>query len=142
MTGVQTCALPIYYEPEKVRRQLRALAPPAAAPAAPAPPPEARVETPAVIASGEPAEGTGKALTVNGVEVAVFRRGDRLWALANACPHAGGSLAGGELDGDEVVCPLHGYRFDVRTGACSTDPALRARVFPVTPHAGGFTVQT
>ncbi len=131
-----------HYEPDKVRRQLRALASPAATPVPPPPVSQARAPGRPVIGPGEPAEGTGKALTVNGVEVAVFRCGGHLYALANACPHAGGSLAGGELEGDEVVCPLHGHRFNVKTGACSTDPALRATTFPVTPHAGGLTVET
>ncbi len=44
------------------------------------------------------------------------------------------------LDGDEVVCPVHGYRFDVRTGACRADPALRARVVPVVARDGAFVV--
>ena len=93
-----------------------------------------------MIAAGELAEGAGKALTIDGTEVAVFRCGGRLYALQNACPHAGGELAGGELDGEEVVCPLHGHRFSVKTGACSTDPALCAKTFPVVPQAGGHTV--
>jgi ferredoxin-nitrite reductase len=131
-----------HYEPDKVRRQLRAL-PPAATPAAaaaPSPAVETRTDTRPLIAAGDLAEGTGKALTVAGVEVAVFRHEGRLYALQNACPHAGGELAGGELAGGEVVCPLHGYRFDVKTGACSTDPALCAKTFPVRAQAGGYTI--
>jgi ferredoxin-nitrite reductase len=134
-----------HYEPDKVRRQLRALAPAPPAPRAESPSAPAVTATstpPPVIASGELDEGRGKALTIDGIDVAVFRCGGRLYALQNACPHAGGELAGGELDGDEVVCPLHGHRFDVKTGACSTDPALRAKTFPVVPHAGGHIVQT
>src|SRR2546428_7655982 len=83
-----------HYEPDKVRRQLRALAasPASAAPAPPAAPPSARarVEPPPPIAVRDLAEGASKALVIGGVEVAVFRRGDRLYALENACPHAGG----------------------------------------------------
>ena len=131
-----------HYEPDKVRRQLRALAPTAPPPAAAATAParEARHPPRPMIAADEPADGAGKALTINGTDVAVFRCGGRLYALQNACPHAGGDLAGGELDGEEVVCPLHGHRFNVKTGACSTDPALCAKTFPVVPHAGGHTV--
>src|SRR5437660_4374318 len=131
-----------HYEPDKVRRQLRALAPTAPPPAAAATAParEARHPPRPMIAADELADGAGKALTINGTDVAVFRCGGRLYALQNACPHAGGELAGGELDGEEVVCPLHGHRFNVKTGACSTDPALCAKTFPVVPHAGGHTV--
>jgi len=129
-------------DPEKVRRQLRALTPaasvPAAAtsPAAPTPAADARP----VIQPGEIAEGTGKAVIMDGIQVAVFRRGGRLCAIENVCPHAGASLADGVLDGDEVLCPLHNFRFNITTGACATDPILRVKTFSVVPHAGGFTV--
>ncbi len=77
---------------------------------------------------------------VNGCEVAAFRCQGTLYALQNQCPHEGGSLAGGLIEGDEVICPLHGYRFNVKTGACSTDPKLRAKTFAVVSQNGGFTV--
>jgi 3-phenylpropionate/trans-cinnamate dioxygenase ferredoxin subunit len=38
------------------------------------------------------------------------------YALDNKCPHMGGNLSGGELDGATVTCPRHGAKFDVRTG--------------------------
>ena len=129
-------------DPEKVRRQLRALTPaapvPAAAtsPAAPAPAADARP----VIQAGEIAEGAGKAVIVDGIQVAVFRRGGQLCAIENVCPHAGASLADGVLVGDEVLCPLHNFRFNITTGACVTDPILRVKTFSTVPHAGGFTV--
>lgn len=43
------------------------------------------------------------------------------------CPHLGGPLDGEPLDGCEAVCPWHGYRFDVRTGASSDGRGLRLR---------------
>lgn len=46
------------------------------------------------------------------------------YALEEFCSHAGGTLSTGTLDGYEVVCPLHGARFDVRTGKQSVGPAL------------------
>jgi nitrite reductase/ring-hydroxylating ferredoxin subunit len=72
--------------------------------------------------------------------VAVFRLRGALCAVADRCPHAGGSLADGVVDGDEVVCPLHGYRFDLKTGVCSTDPLLRVKTYPVVAGGDGFTV--
>lgn len=38
------------------------------------------------------------------------------YALDNKCPHMGGNLSGGELDGTTITCPRHGAKFDVRTG--------------------------
>lgn len=125
-------------DPEKIRRQLRAMSAAPAAPRAPAESPGGA----GPIHSDEPAEGAGRLVRVDGVEVAVFRCQGRLYALQNRCPHEGGELSAGALDGDEVVCPLHGYRFNVRTGACSTDPALRATSFAVVPRDGGFSVET
>jgi nitrite reductase/ring-hydroxylating ferredoxin subunit len=76
-------------------------------------------------------EGKGRCVKLNGLELAVFRRAGRLLAIENACPHEGAALAEGELKGDFVVCPGHGYRFNLRTGNCSDAPDLSARVYPV-----------
>jgi ferredoxin-nitrite reductase len=126
-------------DPEKVRRQLRAVQPVAPMSA------HAKGETAGspVIRAEELVEGTARVLLVNGVEIAVFRCQGSLYALQNRCPHEGGALATGALAGDEVSCPLHGYRFNVKTGACSTDPVLRAKTFALVPQAGGgFSVET
>lgn len=66
--------------------------------------------------------GKGVLASVNGRDVAVFRRGDEILAIGNDCPHQGGSLCDGWVEGDIVVCPLHGWEFDMRTGACMTVP--------------------
>jgi nitrite reductase/ring-hydroxylating ferredoxin subunit len=66
--------------------------------------------------------GKGVLASVDGRDVAVFRRGEELLAIGNDCPHQGGSLCDGWVEGDIVVCPLHGWEFDMRTGACMTVP--------------------
>lgn len=38
------------------------------------------------------------------------------YALDNRCPHMGGLLSGGDLEGATLTCPRHGAKFDVRTG--------------------------
>jgi len=125
-----------HVDAEKVRRQLRSLTPTPAAGVS-----TAGIGAPVVIRRDELADGGCKLVTVNGADVAVFRRQDRLYAIQNRCPHEGGGLGGGTLDGEDVICPLHGYRFNLETGACSTDPALRAKTSALVPHAGGFTVE-
>jgi ferredoxin-nitrite reductase len=127
-----------FTEFDKVRRQIRMLQPAPAAVPAPErldPPP------PAVIRPDEIGEGRSKSVTVNGTEAAVFKLEGRLYATQNWCPHAGAALAGGVMDGTEVVCSAHGYRFDVRTGACSTDAQLRLKCFRLVPEGPGFTIQ-
>ncbi len=59
----------------------------------------------------------GRAVTAGGVEIAIFNLGDRFLAIDNACPHQGGPLCDGIVSGRVVVCPLHGWKFDLETGA-------------------------
>jgi nitrite reductase (NADH) small subunit len=62
--------------------------------------------------------GEGRAFAVGEEQVAVFRlRDGTLRALAAVCPHRGGPLADGLLDESVVVCPLHGFTYDLKTGA-------------------------
>ncbi len=50
----------------------------------------------------------------------------------NTCPHRGGPLAEGMLAGEEVICPWHGSRFNVKTGAVLIPPARQGvKSFPV-----------
>jgi nitrite reductase/ring-hydroxylating ferredoxin subunit len=60
--------------------------------------------------------GSGKRFTAAGKEVALFNVGGTICAIADTCPHAGGSLGMGKLDGTIVTCPVHGMKFDVATG--------------------------
>jgi nitrite reductase/ring-hydroxylating ferredoxin subunit len=55
---------------------------------------------------------------IEGRRIAVFREGERVYAVDAACPHAGNPLVEGELLGTTLVCAFHGWRFDVETGAC------------------------
>lgn len=60
--------------------------------------------------------GTMKHVTVDGTEILIANVGGTCYALNNTCPHMGGSLADGKLEGNVVQCPRHGARFDVTTG--------------------------
>jgi nitrite reductase/ring-hydroxylating ferredoxin subunit len=82
---------------------------------------------------GDIPEGAGRSFALNGSTVAVFKSEGKLFALQGNCPHADSPLADGAVDGTEVTCPEHGYRFDIRNGVCLTDPGLRARVYRLTP---------
>jgi nitrite reductase (NADH) small subunit len=59
----------------------------------------------------------GRSVVVAGRRVAVFRTPGGYHAIAAACPHKGGPLADGLVADSCVTCPLHGWRFDLRTGA-------------------------
>jgi nitrite reductase (NADH) small subunit/3-phenylpropionate/trans-cinnamate dioxygenase ferredoxin subunit len=47
----------------------------------------------------------------------------RIYALDNTCPHAGGPLGEGTLDGEHIACPWHGWKFHVSTGVCQKNPS-------------------
>ncbi len=60
--------------------------------------------------------GTGRTVEVNGTKIALFNVGGRFHAIDDRCPHAGGPLGDGMLDGCVVTCPYHFWQFDVVKG--------------------------
>jgi 3-phenylpropionate/trans-cinnamate dioxygenase ferredoxin subunit len=74
--------------------------------------------------------------------VAVFNVNGDYYAIDDACTHDGGSLSGGEVQGEEVVCPRHGARFNIRTGAVTAPPAYEGvHAFPVRVEDGQVLVR-
>ena len=69
------------------------------------------------------ADGDYAQLEVDGALVAVFNIHGTFYAIEDTCTHDGGELAGGAVEGDVVICPRHGARFCLRTGAALTPPA-------------------
>ena len=63
----------------------------------------------------------------DGHRIAVIRRGDAVHAVDDSCPHAGGPLSEGTVNDGTLVCPYHGWVWDVATGACRA-PARDVRV--------------
>ncbi len=81
-------------------------------------------------------EREGRALVVVGGRVlAVFASDGAVFALENACPHAGNPLVDGEVAGRALTCVYHGWRFDLETGACLFGDAP-ARTYPVDVRDG------
>lgn len=68
---------------------------------------------------------------IGGTAIAVARVGNEYFAISNKCPHADGPLGEGTLDGHIVSCPYHGWTFDVRDGACKTNPYALVPSYPV-----------
>lgn len=59
----------------------------------------------------------GRSVLVDGRRLAVFRLPDGWAAIDHACPHEAGPLSDGIVADSCVTCPLHGWRFDLRSGA-------------------------
>ncbi len=78
--------------------------------------------TPAADAS-QLRDGQPTRVVVQDTPVLLLRDGDRFFAIHDRCSHRGCSLSQGEVEGDEIVCPCHGSRFDRRDGAVKHGPA-------------------
>jgi nitrite reductase (NADH) small subunit len=61
-------------------------------------------------------------------------------AISGVCPHHGGPLGQGALEGSLVTCPWHAWQFDSGTGACVFNDALRVPTYPVRIEAGNILV--
>lgn len=66
--------------------------------------------------TGELKEGAMKAVNVAGREILLARVSDKYYAADNRCPHMGGKLSKGKIEGTVVTCPRHGSQFDLRGG--------------------------
>ena len=66
--------------------------------------------------AGELEDGTMREISADGREILVARVGDNYYAADNRCPHRGGKLSQGKLEGTVVTCPLHGSQFDLTDG--------------------------
>jgi nitrite reductase (NADH) small subunit len=82
--------------------------------------------------------GEGRAYAVDGRQIAVFRlRDGSLRALDAVCPHRGGPLADGLTDSRIVVCPLHGFAYDLATGEEVGDGGVAVTAYPVSADDTG-----
>ena len=69
-------------------------------------------------------EGFGKYVEIEGFHLAVFLSSGQVYAMDNYCPHAGGSLADGEIDAGCAVCPWHQWSFHLDTGQLRDSPGV------------------
>jgi 3-phenylpropionate/trans-cinnamate dioxygenase ferredoxin component len=83
-------------------------------------------------ALGDVQDGKALAVEVDGVELALVRNGDEVYAIFDECSHASIALSEGDVEGCTLECWLHGSRFDLRTGEPTGLPATEpVPVYPV-----------
>ena len=75
--------------------------------------------------------GAAKEVEFEGRVYALFNVDGQISAIDGICPHQGGPLADGPLEGTTVVCPWHGWQFDVRTGKTPLGPKIKQAVYEV-----------
>jgi nitrite reductase (NADH) small subunit len=85
--------------------------------------------------------GRAAEVVVNGQAVALFNVGGTFHALAGRCPHRGGPLGQGFLDGPRVSCPWHNYTFDVTTGENVVNADLKVARYEVKVEDGQVRVK-
>jgi nitrite reductase (NADH) small subunit len=80
---------------------------------------------------GELPPGMVRELQLDGKVIALSNVGGKLYAIDNVCLHRGGPLGEGELSGQVVTCPWHGWQYDVTSGKLVTNPAVGVETYPV-----------
>ena len=81
--------------------------------------------------SEAPKPGEVTEAEAKGVQVCLANVNGRLAALENICPHRGGPLGQGWLEGEAVVCPWHSWTFHLKTGVAEFPVKHRQTVFPL-----------
>jgi len=78
---------------------------------------------------------------VEGRAIAIFDVAGSCRAVDDECTHAGGNLSEGEVEDSTVICPWHGARFDLATGAVLSGPAgSPVKSYPVRIEGSGIWV--
>jgi 3-phenylpropionate/trans-cinnamate dioxygenase ferredoxin subunit len=74
--------------------------------------------------------------------IALFNLGGTFYAIDDTCPHRGGPLSQGFIQGDVVVCPWHGARFRLGTGEVLSPPAQQGvACYPVRVHGQDIEIE-
>ena len=76
-------------------------------------------------------QGRGRRVCKAGLDLAVFKVGDAVYAIDDSCPHAGGSLANGKVQGTRVTCPVHGLKFELDHACQPSAPTLQVKKYTV-----------
>jgi NAD(P)H-dependent nitrite reductase small subunit len=73
--------------------------------------------------------GSGRTVHVKGREFALYNLDGEFYAIDDQCPHVGGPLGAGFCEDGQVFCPLHGWAFDLKTGACKNNPGRPVKTY-------------
>jgi NAD(P)H-dependent nitrite reductase small subunit len=75
--------------------------------------------------------GTTRMAEANGKEIALYNVDGTIYATTNICPHQGGPLAEGILEGTSIICPWHAWAFDIVNGTSPVNPRMKIETYPV-----------
>lgn len=82
---------------------------------------------------GDLAENSGQAVPVQGTVIGLFLSEGQYFAISDFCPHQGASLSTGYVEGGQVMCPWHAWKFRLQDGAWADAPQskIRCSTYPV-----------
>jgi 3-phenylpropionate/trans-cinnamate dioxygenase ferredoxin subunit len=69
-------------------------------------------------------EGERLYIEVGGKQIVIFNLAGKLFAIGDVCSHDNGPVGDGEIEENEIICPRHGGRFDIRSGKATSLPAV------------------
>ncbi len=89
------------------------------------------------------AVGKMKCVEAGGWKIALVRLAKGYYAVDNVCPHQQGSLSDGEVDIDkgEIICPMHGWNFEIETGVSPYNPKDKVKTFKVQERGDGVYIE-
>ncbi len=76
-------------------------------------------------------DGTAASFVVGEKIIALFRQGEKVFAINDICPHMGASLAQGHFEDGVVTCPWHAWRFKVCDGTWCDNPVIKTDAYEV-----------
>ena len=87
-----------------------------------------------------PGDGEAKEFELGDKVICVANVNGAMCAMDNICLHMGGPLGQGFIDGNKIVCPWHGWEYDLKTGAMADDPNSKIAVYPVKTENGDVLI--
>jgi len=78
-----------------------------------------------------PTSGEAREFTAGDKTLCIAHEFDGISAMDNVCPHRGGPLGQGMVEGGKVICPWHAWAFDTKTGAAQHTPQTKVEVYEV-----------
>lgn len=83
-----------------------------------------------------------RVVDVQALRIAVYFHDQQVYAFEDLCTHNPCPLSGGPMDGDEIICMMHGARFNIKNGEVTMPPARKnLRTFPVSVEDGVVWLQ-
>lgn len=80
-------------------------------------------------------------IKIDGKKLCLVKHQDKLHAIQNSCPHAGGILSGGWCKNGNIVCPIHRYEYSLETGKGLAGQHDYIDIYPIEKRDDGFYVR-